>query len=296
MEEAMVQAPLGALRTFEAVARHGSFSRAANELCVTQSAVSHQMRGLEAWFGVPLFERHGNRMALMPHSAELGAALGRSFGDIEASCRRARRTGGPVTLTVAVIPSVAICWLIPRLGAFRALAPGLEVRIVYAIHGQPIDFNDVDLAVVFADAPPDLAGMAVTPFLPGLTAPVCAPHLGRPGTVSEMLDAGLLHDTDASGWRAWFDATGEPEVAVAAGPVFEDFNLLRAAVLAGQGVALCALAIIADDLREERLVQLSDRLIRAEYGYYIVTRRTPEEPSGAVGRFRAWLLSTAPRP
>ena len=83
---------------------------------------------------------------------------------------------------------------------------------------------------------------------------------------------------------------------MAAGPVFEDFNLLRAAVLAGQGVALCALAIIADDLREERLVQLSDRLIRAEYGYYIVTQRTAEEPSGAVGRFRAWLLSTAPTP
>ena len=111
-----------------------------------------------------------------------------------------------------------------------------------------------------------------------------------------MLAAGLLHDTDASGWRDWFDATGEPEVAVAAGPVFEDFNLLRAAALAGQGVALCALAIIADDLREERLVQLSDRLIRAEYGYYIVTQRTAEEPSGAVGRFRAWLLSTAPTP
>ena len=121
-------------------------------------------------------------------------------------------------------------------------------------------------------------------------------HGGVPVVLKALLDAGLLHDTDASGWRAWFDATGEQEVAVAEGPVFEDFNLLRAAALAGQGVALCALAIIADDLREERLVQLSDQLIRAEYGYYIVTRRTAEGPPRAVGRFREWLLSTAPTP
>ena len=89
----MSQPPLGALRVFEAVARHGSFSRAADELCVTQSAVSHQVRGLEAWFGAPLFERPGNRATLLPHGAELAAALARAFGDIDAACRRARRAG-----------------------------------------------------------------------------------------------------------------------------------------------------------------------------------------------------------
>ena len=82
--------------------------------------------------------------------------------------------------------------------------------------------------------------------------------------MAEMLACGLLHDTDATGWRAWFDAAGASEVEVAAGPVFEDFNLLRAAALAGQGVALCPLAMIADDLRDGRLVQLSDTAIRAE--------------------------------
>lgn len=291
----MSQAPLAALRVFEAIARRGSFSRAADELCVTQSAVSHQVRALEAWFGAPLFERTGNRATLMPHGAELAAALARSFGDIEAACRRARRAGRPATLTVAVIPSVAICWLIPRLGAFRATAPELEVRIVYAIHGQPIDFADVDVAVVFAAAPPALPGMAVARFLPGRSVPVCAPHLGRPGSVAEMLAAGLLHDTDARGWRAWLDAAGAAERAVAAGPMFEDFNLLRAAVLAGQGVALCPPAIIADDLREGRLVQLSETAIGADCGYYVVTSAAPPARLGpAVAAFRDWLLSTAP--
>lgn len=293
----MSQPPLGALRVFEAVARLGSFSRAADELCVTQSAVSHQIRGLEAWFGAALFERSGNRAILMGHAAELAAALGRAFGDVDAACRRARRAGGPAILTVAVIPSVAICWLIPRLGHFRAVAPGLEVRVVYALHGQPIDFADVDVAVVFAAAPPVFPGMTAAPFLPGRTVPVCAPHLGHPRSAEDMLTAGLLHDTDASAWRLWFDASGAPELTLAAGPVFEDFNLLRAAALAGQGVALCPPAIIADDLREGRLVQLSDTAIRDGYGYYVVSAVEPDTQHGhAIKAFRGWLLSTVPAP
>lgn len=293
----MSSPPLGSLRVFEAVARHGSFSRAADELCVTQSAVSHQIRGLEAWFGAPLFERAGNRALLLPHAAALAAALGRALGDIDAACRRARRAGGPPTLTVAVIPSVAICWLIPRLGQFRAVAPGLGVRVVYALHGQPIDFSDVDVAVVFAESPPALPGMTVTRFLPGRTVPVCAPHLGRPSSAAEILAAGLLHDTDGGGWRTWFDASGASDLDVAAGPVFEDFNLLRAAALAGQGVALCPPAIIGDDLREGRLIQLSDRAIREGYGYYVVSAAEAAAGNEAsIAEFRGWLLSTAPSP
>ncbi len=296
MERAVTQPPLAALRVFEAVARHGSFSRAANELCVTQSAVSHQVRGLEAWFGTPLFERSGNRATLLPHASELASALRRAFGDVATACQRARRAGGPPGLTVAVIPSVAICWLIPRLGAFRAIAPGLGVRVIYALHGQPIDFSDVEVAIVFAETPPALAGMTVTHFLPGRTVPVCAPHLGQPGTATEMLAAGLLHDTDLSGWRAWLDTAGLPEVEVAPGPVFEDFNLLRAAVLAGQGIALCPPAIIADDLCQGRLLRLSEIAIRESYGYYVVSTAEPQAQSGpAVAAFRNWLLSTAPQ-
>jgi LysR family glycine cleavage system transcriptional activator len=287
------QPPLGALRAFEAVARHGSFSRAADARCVTQSAVSHQVRGLEAWLGAPLFARSGNRATLLPHAAALADTLGRALTEIDAACRRARRAGGPPALTVAVIPSVAICWLIPRLGAFRVLAPGIAVRIVYAFHGQPIDVRDVDLAIVFAEAPPVLPGLASTAFLPGLTVPVAAPHLGRPATPAAILAAGLLHDSDEGGWRAWFDAAGAADLAVAAGPVFEDFNLLRAAALAGQGVALCPLAIVAEDIRAGRLVQLSGIAIRAGSTYYVLA--APDlDPAAPVATFRDWLLSTAP--
>jgi LysR family glycine cleavage system transcriptional activator len=137
--------------------------------------------------------------------------------------------------------------------------------------------------------------MSVTRVFPGDTAPVCAPHLGsRPSTGAEMARAGLLHDTDESGWRAWLDAAGESDLPVAPGPVFEDFNLLRAAALAGQGIALCPLAIIADDLREGRLVQLAERTIRSECGYYVVTRDAAERPGPAAVRlFRDWVLCAA---
>jgi DNA-binding transcriptional LysR family regulator len=290
----MAQAPLGALRVFEAAARHGSFSRAAEELCVTQSAVSHQVRGLEAWLASPLFERQGNRATLLPHAEALARALTRSLADIENACRQARRAGGPPTLTIAAIPSVAVCWLIPRLGEFRLLAPATEVRLVYAFHGQPIGFRDVDVAIVFAADPPAPMGAVVERFLSGETAPVCAPHLGLgcSATGADMVRAGLLHDSDATGWRAWLQAEGQPNY-LPRGLVFEDFNLLRAAALAGQGVALCPLAIVADDLREGRLVQLSKRTIRADSAYYIVIRDDGSLPSSSLVRlFCDWLLST----
>lgn len=282
---------LGQLRVFEAVARAGSFSRAADELCVTQSAASHQVRRLEEILGVPLFARSSNRATLLPHGAALAESLNAAFADIDAAWRRARRAGGPPTLTVAAIPSVAVCWLIPRLGGFRALAPELAVRIVYALHGTPVDFADADVAVVFAEGPP---GPEARPFLPGLTVPVCAPHLGRPRTPAEIAAAGLLHDTDETGWRAWLDAAGAPEVAVAPGPVFEDFNLLRAAALAGQGVALCPLAIVADDINEGRLVQVAPTAIRRDCGYYVVTPDDADPAkAAAVAHFCDWLISTA---
>ncbi len=291
----MVQAPLGALRVFEAVARHGSFSRAAEELCVTQSAVSHQVRGLEDWLGAALFERRGNRANLLPHGAELAAALGRSFGEINAACRRARRAGGPPTLTIAAIPSVAICWLIPRLARFRALAPGVGTRLVYAFHGQPVDFRDVDIAIVYANAPPRTPGMVAARFLPGRAAPVAAPRVAdAAGGIDAMLAAGLLHDTDMGGWRGWLDAAGEGARAVPEGPVFEDFNLLRAAALAGQGVALCPLAIVADDLAAGRLALVSGRVIQEESAYYLLTPAAPEpERAKAVALFSDWLAGTA---
>lgn len=142
--------PLNALRAFEAVARTGSFRAAAETLFVTQPAISHQIRNLEDWMGAPLFDRSGRMPQLLPRGQALAQDLSRAFDAIGAACRRARPATDPA-LVVAAIPSVAVCWLIPRLPRFQAAHPKVQLRVIYAHHGHDIDFHEVDLAFVFAD-------------------------------------------------------------------------------------------------------------------------------------------------
>lgn len=289
--------PLNALRAFEAVVRTGSFTAAADQLFVTQSAVSHQIRHLEEWFGTPLFTREGNRPKPLPFAEELASNLTLAFGQIAAACERARATEAAQTLVIAAIPSVAICWLIPRLALFREAHPEIDVRIVYALHGRDIDFRDVHLAFVYSRGSVALPGARIEPFLPGQAVPVCSPALaermpaGQTGAQG-ILSLGLLHDTDRAGWQEWFDRTGSGITAPASGPIFEDFNLLRAAALSGQGVALCPLAMIRPDLEAGRLVRLSDVSVLEDTGYYLLWGPIGSTPLLDQARaFRDWAFA-----
>lgn len=291
----MSTTPLNALRAFEAVARLGSFKAAADALFVTQSAISHQIRHVEDWLGKPLFAREGNRTRLLDEGAELAASLSIAFGEIDSACRRARNRGGTRTLVIAAIPSVAMCWLIPRLSRFRAEHPEIEFRIVYAMHGRDIDFDAVHLAFVFAPQPPRLPGINTTLFLTGESAPVCAPGLAQrlgpgPWSAAAIAGLGLLHDGDISGWQTWLRERGQDPGRIA-GATFEDFNLLRAAALSGQGVALCPLAMIQPDLEAGNLVRLSDQTMSYGSDYYLLS--TLNAPAGLVrpvALFRDWAL------
>lgn len=289
----MSQPPLNALRAFEAVARTGSFRAAAESLFVTQPAISHQIKHLEEWLGGPLFDRGGRVPVLLPRGVSLARELTMALDAIAAACRRAR----PVASTgvvVAAIPSVAICWLIPRLPRFRALHPDIQLRVVYAHHGQEIDFQTTDLAFTFADSCPEAEGMSSEPFMSGRSIPVASPALvgSEPLglTTRDLLKVGLLHDNDLSGWRTWLDRAGQPVPEALPGAVFEDFNLLRVAALAGQGVALCSLAMIRPDLAEGRLVQLSEISVLEGFNYYLTqSDMVPLDP--ARHRARQALLS-----
>lgn len=291
----MPSPPLHALHVFATVARSDSFRSAADELCVSQSAVSHQIRHLEEWFGSPLFDRSGHRPRLMPHAQTLARALGASFADIDAACRRARSGSQRRTLVIATIPSIATCWLIPRLAGFSASHPDIDIRVVYAFHGHEIDFGDVDLAFVYASVPPERPGATVMPFLSGTSAPVCSPSLhatlSDAAEPDEILRAGLLHDTDVHAWREWLLLAGRTPPDPMSGPIFEDFNLLRSASLAGQGIALCPLALIAQDLADGRLVQLSNVAVNRDRNYYLVVRDAANEAAAnACEAFTRWLV------
>lgn len=275
MDRPPVLLPLNALRAFEAVVRTGSFTAAADQLFVTQSAISHQIKHLEDWFGTPLFLREGNRPKPLPFAEELARNLSLSFGQIATACQRARDATTRQTLVIAAIPSVAICWLIPRLAGFRAARPDIDIRIIYAMHGRDIDFANVHLAFVFSRGSVSLPGSRIEPFLPGHSVPVCSPALAAaidPAAppAATILSLPLLHDTDHTGWQEWFDRAGATDRPAATGPIFEDFNLLRAAALSGQGVALCPLAMVRPDIEANRLTRLSDVTVLEDTGYYLL--------------------------
>jgi LysR family transcriptional regulator, glycine cleavage system transcriptional activator len=296
----MTPPPLNALRAFEAVARLGSFRAAAEALFVTQSAVSHQIRNVEEWLGRPLFEREGNRTRLLPHGADLARSLKGSLAEIEAACNRARSASQ--ALVVAAIPSVAMCWLIPRLSRFRAAHPETEIRIVYAMHGREINFHDVHLAFVFAKQVPSGPAIEAHFFLAGQSVPVCSPsslaRLGHPPeTVTDFLTLGLLHDGTSTGWANWLFGldNGLPDQATAPsfdGATFEDFNLLRAAALSGQGVALCPKAMIQPDLESGGLVQISQRVQDEGFNYYLLSSSTAASLVNSQAQtFRDWAMA-----
>jgi LysR family transcriptional regulator, glycine cleavage system transcriptional activator len=274
--------PLNALRAFEAVARTGSFRAASEALFVSQSAVSHQIRNVEDWLGKPLFEREGNRTRLLPHATDLARSLTGSLAEIEAACNRARNSNQ--ALVIAAIPSVAVCWLIPRLSRFRTAHPEIEIRIVYAMHGREINFHDVHLAFVFAKHVPSDPMVVAQFHLAGQSVPVCSPSrlasLGHtPETVADFLTLGLLHDGTPTSWTNWLSEldSGLPihaNTPSIEGTTFEDFNLLRAAALSGQGAALCPRSMIQPDLESGGLVQISERMHDEGYNYYLLTAST----------------------
>lgn len=292
----MSSPPLNALRVFEAVARTGSFRAAADVLCVTQSAVSHQIRHLENWLGAPLFDREGNRTRLLPHGSELYRTLSLSLAEIDSACQRARVSDENEPLVIAAIPSVAMCWLIPRLTSFRDAHPGIETQMIYAMHGRGINFRDAHIAFVFAPEPPDLPGVETVAFLPGTSVPVCSPSLIRGRhkdtlTPAEIVRLGLLHDIGTAGWQTWIDRVGMQTSTPLTGALFEDFNLLRAAALSGQGVALCASSMIQPDLEAERFVQLSDVSVLNDHAYYMLIRpHAQARMMEKVHSFRDWAM------
>lgn len=284
---------LNALRCFEAAARSGSFSRAAVELNVTQSAVSHQVRQLEQWFGIELFERQGRQTVPTAKGEELARSLAEAFDIVAAACKRLSASDSGPSLTIASLPSIATFWLIPRLSQFFAQHPEIAVKVVYAFHGQKLDFNECDIGIAWGRG--DWDGCHATRFLAGDTVAVCNPiYLERQGPFTrpeDVIGKPLLHDTNRLDWQNWMRHAGIRSPESAPGPVYEDFNLLRAAALSGQGLALCPRSAIIDDLEAGRLVQVFDVAIKQDYGYHMLEPIAGgDRRSEALFLFKDWLM------
>ncbi|MBT5780974.1 MAG: transcriptional regulator GcvA [Rhodospirillaceae bacterium] len=293
--------PLNAVRAFEAAARHLSFTHAADELNVTQAAISHQIKTLEQWLGLPLFRRLNRAVSLTEEGAAYLPAASQALDGLAGATAHLLRSGDTRSLTVTTLDSFAAQWLMPRLKHFRALYPEIDVRILAS--DERVDFNrhDVDMAIRYgAGNWPDLV---VIPLMTEELFPVCSPALLRGRHPLEkpedLVHHTLLHD-DLSfengdvDWRTWLRTVGADHVVDSErGPFFEHSHLVVQAAIDGQGVALGRGVLVADAMADGRLVRPFDSAgIPLEYAYYIA------HPEGAMRRpsvaaFSNWLREEA---
>lgn len=281
--------PLSALRAFEAAARHQSFSAAGDELFVTHTAISHQMRKLEDWLGVALFTRHGRGVRLTTAGELLFHRTGAALREMADACARVKALGGRETLTIGSIPSIASRWLVPNLHDFTSAHPGLDVRLVYAHANQHLANGDLDALI--SVVPETGAGMVSTPLLSRITRPVASPGFiaqhGALDTAAQIARVPRIHDETRAGWREWLKRAGITAGLDDTWPVYQDFNLLVNAAIAGHGLALCPVEAYALEITRGDLVVVSDIAVNEGAAYYI-SHRDGAPP--AVNDFVEWVL------
>ncbi|HMA48169.1 MAG TPA: transcriptional regulator GcvA [Magnetospirillaceae bacterium] len=294
--------PLNALRAFEAAARHLSFAQAAHELGVTPAAVSQQVKRLEQRLGQPLFLRLNRAVRLTEAGQRLAAPLGMLFLQMSDLVETAVQT--LPMLEVTAMPSLATKWLAPRLARFNTVCPDYQVRVsgsdlLVDFNRQPVDvglrYGRGDYGELFSEKLADVSAF-----------PVCSPAFadayrekleGPNGLAAVPLihDESSIVDSGLPTWPRWFTAAGLPATQIRRILVFESIHMALDAALAGQGVALGMSLLVDDDLRQGRLVRLSDVELKSAFSYWLVCRRDKAELKG-VRAFRDWLKSELAHP
>jgi LysR family transcriptional regulator, glycine cleavage system transcriptional activator len=289
--------PLNALRCFDVAAKHLSFTKAAAELHVTHSAVSHQIKALEEWLGLPLFRRVNRGLVLTEAGQSYLKPIREAFERLGDATRRikAYERSGPIT--VSVMPSFAGKWLVPRLGLFRKRHPDIDVRI--SASSELVDFerDDVDIAIRYGRG--NWPGLKVELLMHETLFVVCSPKLLEgPDAIKEPADLvrhTLLGDLDwriIDMWQLWFEAAGLKGLDGNRSLSFNHSNLMLQAAADGLGVGLSQTALAGDDLAAGRLVRPFDITLPSEYAYYVVTPEvSAERPK--IAAFRHWLMDEA---
>ena len=282
--------PLNALRAFEASARHRSFTRAAEELCVTQAAVSHQVKGLEERLGVRLFHRAPRGLMLTDEGVALLPALTESFDRIGRLLERFHGGRLREVLTLSAVGTFAVGWLLPRLTRFRETHPYVDLRLLTNNNRVDLAGEGLDAAILFGagDWPAaDSAHLLDAPLSP-LCTPQIAAGLRHP---AELAQQTLLRSYRVQDWPAWFEAAGVADPPDAKGPVFDASLVMVQAALAGEGVALAPPAMFTREIAAGQLVQ-PFRTTVGSGAYYLVTPRNKAQ-GDALAAFRAFLDASA---
>ena len=291
--------PLGALRTFEVVARHLSLARAADELCVTPAAVSHQIRALEDHLGVPLFRRSGRNIFLTDAGQACLPGIRDGFDRLVGAVNQIDSYGESGILTVSVAPSFAVKWLVPRLDRFQARHPGIDIRVSASNALADFATDDVDLAIRYGSG--RYPGLQVSRLLPESVFPVASPDLLKQNRIVAPTDLHghvLLHDDSPDDdqscptWQMWLRAAGVLDVDWNRGLRFTQSSLVLEAAIHGKGIALAKATLAEADLAAGRLVRLFGEVTPLDFAYYLVG---PERKAALpkVAAFTDWLRAEA---
>jgi DNA-binding transcriptional LysR family regulator len=292
---------LDLLRGFEAAARLLSFTRAGEELHLTQSAVSRQMQELEAQLGVKLFERRHRALALTDAGQQFYPAAAQVLSTMRAATDRLRAQSGRRTLAVTTTHSFAALWLIPRLAGFTRAHPGVDVRIAADTRVQDLERDGLDVAI--RHGPASLAGPNAERLFGERVFPVCSPKLLKDPRRPLRQPADLAHhvllqydDPDARHpwlhWRTWLEVERLSELKPAGRLSFSGYEQIIAAAIAGHGVALGRSPLLKGVLEAGELVAPFRRSADPARAYYaVVSPNAPARPE--VGEFIAWLKREA---
>ena len=288
---------LNGLRAFEAAARHLSFTLAAAELNVTQTAISHQIRRLEEELGIRLFVRQNRALALTPEARDYLPGVRAAFNDLRLATDRLLRKDDGNVLTVSTLASLAAKWLLPRLTDFQESHPGIDVRITTSTSLVDFQRDNVDAAIRYGRG--QWPGLRADWLMADELFPVCSPSLLRgdkPLRQPEDLKGyPLLHTSNANSddWRLWLTAAGLPaDIARQPGITFDMIFITIQAAIDGIGVAMGRTSYVQDDIAKGRLVVPFKIALPADAGFYLVSPEGGRQPP-KLAAFRHWVIAAA---
>ncbi|WP_108652079.1 transcriptional regulator GcvA [Dongshaea marina] len=283
--------PLNALKAFEAASRHLSFTRAAQELFVTQAAISHQIKGLEEYLGIKLFRRKNRSLLLTEEGQAYFLDIKDIFTMISEATEKLLARSAKGALTVSLQPSFAIQWLVPRLADFSERHPDIDVRIKAVDMDEGALDDDVDIAIYYGRG--HWPGLRADKLYTEYLIPVCSPRLlTGPKPLREPIDLAnhtLLHDTSRRDWKAWFRQVGISAPNVNQGPIFSHSTMVIQAAIHGQGVALGHSVLAQPELESGRLICPFNQALMSKNAYYLVCEESQAD-LGKIVAFREWML------
>ncbi len=288
---------LNALRAFSVVGAHLNLRAAAAELFVTPSALSHQIRGLEAELGIKLFVRNPRGFALTVSGKALHPQVSSAFAQLGDAVRAIKPRQRPGAITVSMLSTFAMRWFIPRLYRFQKIHPDIKVRISTSI--ELVDFEQEDVDCAIRSGQGSWAGIHALRLLDEQFTPVCCPSIPTGDTPlnqpSDLARHTLLHSRlRPDDWKAWLDAEGLADLKPRHDQEFETRNFAIAAALRGLGVAIIDPLLVQEELKDKRLIQPFTHTLPTTSAYYLVWPTTRGE-SKELTAFRTWLMKEVAR-